>query len=130
MPTLALIRGLPGSGKSTLAKKLVGFEHYEADMFFMKDGQYCYDKGKLAAAHTWCQQMTKEALNLGKHVVVSNTFTRISELEPYFQIAKELGASVVVVEVNGNWPNVHGVPQEVIERMRARWEPYPKQATK
>jgi predicted kinase len=123
MATLALIRGLPGSGKSTFAKKLVGFEHYEADMFFMKDGKYCYDKAKIAAAHTWCQQMTAEALALGNNVVVSNTFTRIAEMEPYFQIADRFDANVIVVETNGRWPNVHGVPQEVIERMRARWEP-------
>lgn len=27
-----------------------------------------------------------------------------------------------IVEATGNWPNVHGVPEDVIERMRARWE--------
>jgi hypothetical protein len=67
--------------------------------------------------------MTAEALNLGKNVVVSNTFTRIREMEPYFQIADKLNASVIVIETNGRWPNVHGVPQEVIDRMHARWEP-------
>jgi adenylate kinase family enzyme len=35
-----LIRGLPGSGKSTLAREMVaeGFEHFEADIFFVVDG--------------------------------------------------------------------------------------------
>ncbi|MFN3705303.1 MAG: hypothetical protein ACK4WM_04850 [Thermoflexales bacterium] len=27
-----------------------------------------------------------------------------------------------VGEATGNWPNVHGVPADAIERMRARWE--------
>ena len=26
------------------------------------------------------------------------------------------------IEATGNWPNVHGVPKDAIERMRARWE--------
>ena len=50
---LVLIRGLPGSGKSTMAKvlALVGFEHYEADMFFVVNGQYRYDATRIRDAH-------------------------------------------------------------------------------
>lgn len=45
---LVLIRGLPGSGKSTMAKVLaqVGYEHYEADMFFERDGVYLHVGGR------------------------------------------------------------------------------------
>lgn len=40
-PKLILIRGLPGSGKSTLAETMTGFEHLEADMFFIDEkGDY------------------------------------------------------------------------------------------
>jgi energy-coupling factor transporter ATP-binding protein EcfA2 len=61
---LVLIRGLPGAGKSTMAKvlALVGYEHFEADMFFVKDGTYCYDRTRIRDAHAWCQNMTREAL--------------------------------------------------------------------
>ena len=36
---------------------------------------------------------------------------------------KKRGIMVRIVEATGNWPNVHGVPEDAIERMRARWEP-------
>lgn len=50
---LVLIRGLPGSGKSTMAKvlALVGYQHFEADMFFVRDGTYCYDRSRIREAH-------------------------------------------------------------------------------
>jgi energy-coupling factor transporter ATP-binding protein EcfA2 len=42
MKELLLLRGCSGSGKSTLAKSLGGV-HYEADMFFVEDGEYRFD---------------------------------------------------------------------------------------
>ena len=36
--------------------------------------------------------------------------------------SKRLGINVRIVEATGSWPNVHGVPADAIERMRARWE--------
>lgn len=117
---LILIRGLPGSGKSTRAKALamVGFEHFEADMFFERDGVYEYDSARIRDAHAWCQKRARQALACGKRVVVSNTFTRLQEMEPYRKMAER----VRVVEVSGNWGNVHGVPAAAVQRMAKRWE--------
>lgn len=120
---LVLIRGLPGSGKSTMARNMTGYRHLEADMFFTDlDGVYIYDASKIKAAHEWCQINVKWALERGEKVVVSNTFTRSFEMEPYFEMAKTLGIEPRIIEATGNWPNVHGVPAEVVEKMRQRWE--------
>ena len=119
---LVLIRGLPGSGKSTMAKNMLGFEHYEADMFFERDGKYIYEPSKIKEAHEWCQRETFRALKNGGDVVVSNTFTRLFEMEPYFEMAKIFGIKPYIMEATGNWPNVHGVPTEVVDKMRQRWE--------
>ena len=54
MKELYLLRGLPGSGKSTLAKSLGG-KHFEADMYFVRDGEYQFDVTKLKEAHEWCR---------------------------------------------------------------------------
>lgn len=122
---LVLIRGLPGSGKSTMAKALhrAGFEWFEADSYHLNDeGDYCYDPANVKAAHEWCQKEAFKALANGKSVVVSNTFTRFFEMEPYFDMAKTFGIEPNILEATGHWPNVHGVPAEVIEKMRQRWE--------
>ena len=120
---LILIRGLPGSGKSTMARSLAseGFLHFEADMFFEVDGQYRYDASRIREAHSWCQNMARQALAAGKRVVVSNTFTQLRELAPYFSMAQ----NARVIEANGKWQNVHGVPTEILDRMALRWEPLP-----
>jgi predicted kinase len=122
---LILIRGLPGSGKSTRARALaiVGFDHFEADMFFEREGKYLYDASRIREAHSWCQSMTRRALASGKRVVVSNTFTRLKEMEPYWSMAER----VRVVEAKGAWGNVHGVPAERVRKMAERWEPLPAQ---
>lgn len=123
---LVIIRGLPGAGKSTLARSMAGYVHYEADMFFVNmDGEYVYDPTKIADAHRWCQEKTRNALERGYSVVVSNTFVHVWEMQPYFDMANALGVPVRVIEAKGRWPNEHGVPDDVVARMRQQWEPFP-----
>ena len=125
MPQLVLIRGLPGSGKSTLAKEYTarGFLHFEADMYFVSpDGIYEFDASRIKDAHSWCQQRTLAALRGGKDVVVTNTFVKRWEMIAYENMAKETGATIEVIVATGMWSNVHGVPAEALERMRANWE--------
>lgn len=124
---LYLIRGVPGSGKSTLARILQAAYHtddwYEADMYFERSGEYIYDSTKISAAHVWCQSAVSRAMGRSSHcIIVSNTFTRQWEIEPYRQMAHQLGYRVVEVTMNGHFDNVHGCPQETIDRMKARFE--------
>ena len=118
---LTLIRGLPGSGKSTLAQQQRGI-HLEADMFFMRQGQYCYDISQLQKAHRWCEQQTEKALQHGHSVVVSNTFIQAWQLEPYILLAKRYGATLKLIEARGHYQNIHDVPAEVLAKMRSSYE--------
>lgn len=61
MKELFLLRGLPGAGKSTLAKT-IGGKHFEADMYFIKDGEYKFEADKLKMAHNWCAIQTQIAM--------------------------------------------------------------------
>jgi predicted kinase len=123
---LILIRGVSGSGKTTYAKKLIeedpNLSHYEADMFFDVDGYYHFDPRQLKDAHSWCQARTEKDLKNGKSVIVSNTFTQKWEIEPYIELAKKYQANVIIKKMTGNYKNIHGVPDDVVERMKARWE--------
>ena len=118
-PELVLIRGLPGSGKSSLAKKLVGFKHLEADMFW--GDEYKFEKARIREAHEWCNQKTRYWLSCG-NVVVSNTFTTKDELRPYFEIAKEFNIIPSVFTCRGSFGSVHNVPFEILELMKGRFE--------
>jgi predicted kinase len=124
---LIIVRGIPGSGKSTFAKTLVDKAHYvhlEADMYFIDPAtkQYNFDINKIGFAHEWCQEQTFDHLNRNWSVVVSNTFTTIKELRPYFDIAKELNIVPTVLLVQGNFKSVHNVPEKTLQKMKARFQ--------
>ena len=128
---LVAIVGASGAGKSTLAKQL-GDAHFEADSYFMIDGEYQFDPTKLRKAHEWCQSQIELAM-INNHVtagldnsdiVVSNTFTQAWEMDAYYELAKQYGYMVftVIVENRHGGINQHGVPDEVLTKMRDRFE--------
>jgi predicted kinase len=122
--TLILLRGLPGSGKSTTAKLFDTKAHYEADMFFMKDGIYEFDASKLKMAHNWCSiQTQKSMVDDEPLIVVSNTFTQEWEMDLYYELAKNHNYRVVsmIVENRHDGKNEHGVPDDKLEIMKNRF---------
>jgi predicted kinase len=129
MQTLILVRGLPGSGKSTIAHILAaGFTsectHIETDMYFLdRNGQYMFDKSQLATNHHKCQNKTRGLLAKGESVVVSNTFIKLWEIHPYFEMAKELSVPVQVIECKGIFGSTHNVTEEAVKLMQNLWEP-------
>lgn len=123
--TLYIVRGIPGSGKSTFARNLGG-THFEADMFFLDiNSDYKFDMSQIKQAHEWCKNSIREAMESSqKTVVVSNTFTQEWEMEPYLEMAKEYGYQVfsVIVENRHGGKNIHDVPEDIIDKMRGRFE--------
>jgi len=118
---LTLIRGLPGSGKSTKAKTFKCL-HVEADMYHVNSGVYEYHVNDVKHAHRWCQEMVSHAMTSLVDIVVSNTFTQKWELQPYLDMAEEYGYEVEILTMRGQYDNTHNVPQEVLNKMRERWE--------
>lgn len=126
---LYIVRGIPGSGKSTFAKSLGG-THFETDMFYMVDGEYKFDGSKIKEAHQWCQNSVNNAMILnhtaGLHniIVISNTFTQEWEMKPYFEMADRYDYKVfsIIVENRHGGINEHNVPEEVLTKMRERFE--------
>lgn len=125
MTILHIVRGLPGSGKSTLAKSLAELKnakHVEADMFFVKDGEYNFDLKQIGAAHKWCLDETEKALTKGIDVYVSNAFVRLWEMKPYISLADSLGSDIQLIEVHSEWKNTHDVPDKVLFKMLQAWQ--------
>jgi predicted kinase len=122
---LFLLRGLPGAGKSTLAKSLGG-KHIEADMFHLDEkGDYNWKPEKVKEAHSWCQNMVGSWMaDDEKRIVVSNTFTQEWEMQFYYDWAKEFGYKVfsLIVENRHEGVNEHNVPNEVLGKMKERFE--------
>lgn len=126
LPDIMLVRGLPGSGKSTGAAayaRNTGAKVYEADQYFVgDDGVYRFDPSRIRDAHAWCMASTFAHVSKGGRVIVANTFTQIWEMKPYVDFARENGYTLEVWRALGDWPNIHGVPDDVIRRMNDRWE--------
>jgi predicted kinase len=123
MKSIYLIRGCSGSGKSTFAKTLGGL-HIEADMFFVKDGEYKFDVTKLKQAHNWCHDVVENWMeNSEERIVVSNTFTQEWEMKAYYELAEKYGYRVhsIIVENVHEGKNVHNVPEDKINEMKKRF---------
>lgn len=130
---LYIIRGLPGSGKSTFALNLVGADFLvcEADKYFIVDGKYKFDASKLKEAHESCRNLVetymKDSLvndQFYREIAVSNTFTQEWEMQAYIDLAKQYGYMIftVIVENRHEGVNQHGVSDEVLTKMRDRFE--------
>ena len=124
---LVLLRGIPGSGKSTAAKTFEGFKHFEADMYFVESGIYEFDASKIKYAHAWCQDQARKALRCGENVVVSNTLTKMWEIQPYLDMAEDYSHELQVYRCLGDHGSVHNVPDAVIQRMLSTYEPHPEE---
>ncbi|WP_417844702.1 ATP-binding protein [Thalassospira sp.] len=127
---LLLIRGLPGSGKSTLAQQLCqngDLIHLEADMFMVDGtGKYRFSAAKLADVHARCERETRTHLENGRSVVVSNTFSQIWEMQPYFDMAAQSVIPVQIIECQGQFKSIHDIPERGLTAMRNRWEKLPR----
>nr|WP_245223630.1 AAA family ATPase [Ruegeria sp. HKCCSP346] len=124
---LYLLRGPSGSGKTTFANTLLKagiVDHvFEADDWMVDDtGNYKHDRSRLKYCHAECQRRTKQALERGENVAVANTLTKRWEVECYTQMTP----NVTVITMEGRFPNVHDVPEDIVALQRVRMERWHK----
>lgn len=125
MKTCTILRAVPGAGKSTFAEYLCkeGGKICCADDYFLVDGEYKFDAGKIGKAHDWCKKEFKTAIYSGcDNIVVANTNTQLWEFKYYKEEAEKAGYKVFVVIVenyHGN-SNIHGCPDDKVEIMKKR----------
>jgi predicted kinase len=126
---LILLRGLPGAGKSTLAELLAAqrWPVFSVDAFFTdpvtKVYHFRYEDNHLA--YKACQNNTEGAMvKKTELIIVDNTFTLEWEMSPYFELASryQYRIHVLTVENRHGSGNSHGIAQEQIEKMAAKYK--------
>jgi|GEM_PF-1087161 len=131
--TLYIMRGLPGSGKSAVAEVLAPGHVYAADDYPGLYGEkMSFNPSLLGKAHEAAKNKVIEAMERGEpKIALANTNTQHWEMSPYVKAAQEKGYYVTFVHVEGTVAptgdgtrNIHGVPSEALERMKARFEPF------
>lgn len=126
---LYIVRGLPGSGKSTLAVTLAGSlhaPHYEEDTYLHdRQGNYLWTEKRMNDSIEICISECRKAMQRANQViVVSNVFEKNEMLNPYQELADQYGYHVtyMIVENRRGGVNIHNVPDEALEQMRADFE--------
>ena len=90
-----------------------------------------FDPLLILDAHQWNQKRFRGALELGiSPIVVDNTNILHVHMDPYIDLAQQYGYDIEVVPISTNMSdeqlairNVHGVPLNVIRRMRELYQP-------
>ena len=128
MHELIILRGLPASGKTTLAEVLSEGGTYPVfsvdDYFTDENGHYEFRFQENHLAYKQCEEGVRTAMQQGApKIILHNTFTIEWEMEPYFKLASEhdYRLHVLTVENRHGSSNVHDIPEEHIERMRAKY---------
>ena len=122
---MIIIRGLQGSGKSTVAKLFGTKAICCADDYFMHYGKYKWYGAGLPHAHAWCIRKCRRFMKKqAPRVVIDNTSVRARDLKPYNDLARQFGYVVhtIVVENRHGGVNSHGVGDDVIEKLKAKFD--------
>ena len=125
---LIILKSVSGNGKSTLAKFLVNnlsckSDYFEADSYMVdENGKYCFKPENLGFAHNKCKNGVESAMLAEMPVIIlSNTSTKIRDVQPYLDLAAKYDYKVVslVLEKYHSNKDVHGLNEETLARQEA-----------
>lgn len=122
---LVIMRGWPGSGKSTRAKEIAealgnNTIILSTDDYFIDplNGEYIFVRDLIGKAHQWNRDRARQAIKQGKNVVIDNTNIKKWEYADYLKAAAEKDYETYQCVCSGTFENVHGVPVEIVDRMK------------
>jgi predicted kinase len=131
---LVIVRGLPSSGKTTIAKILTANQGVaiSVDEFMTTpNGEYEFSKNAFIEAQRQCKNLCQDLMQSETDlIVIHNTMAQAWEAEPYFDMAREYGYLVQVMNLyDGGLTDaelasrsVHSMPIHLIQKTRQRWD--------
>jgi hypothetical protein len=83
-----------------------------------------YDPHYRPRAHEWCFNNAVKSVIIDKNdvTIVANTFTTNWEMKDYRMLAFNAEIECEIIECQGDYGSVHGVPFSVMSTMKERWE--------
>ena len=130
--TVIILRGAPGSGKSTWVENYFGYdcdesvlcESVSADTYrYDNFGDYIYKPEDNKKCHDLCFKEFCTLVSLQYDLLcVDNTNIKKNEYQRYVKYAQEHSYQVYQKVFTGDYSNIHGVPDDVIQRMRDTFE--------
>lgn len=132
--TLIVIRGAPGHGKTTLGRSIAeerGFDFFEPDI---KLDEIAASKGEDArmtmfnqfTACSWSHNKIKESLTLGRSVVTTGLYTKITSLHSLVKLASDLDARLEVIDrfkPEHRFKNTRGTSEACVDDLVSKFEP-------
>lgn len=100
---VVIMRGISGAGKSTYIKNhFPGAFVCSADSYFYNEnGEYTFNPSLLGQAHQNCKkQFIKAIKKKFSLIVIDNTNTKMWEMKPYINIAREAGYDIMFIRLN------------------------------
>ena len=125
MKTLVILRGLPSSGKTSFADLLETRAICSADDYQYRNGIYDWKPERVKASHEWCVRKCNRFMQIAhSKIVIANTNTTENEMQVYADLAEKCGYRIyyIIVERRHENKNTHNVPDETVEKMRARFD--------
>ena len=92
----------------------------------VKEGRYFFTPQFIKYAHQVAQNRVQDAMlddDEYKTIIVHNTFSQPWEADVYHNLASRHQYEVFVAETQNSFGNIHSVPAQVIDNMKARWLP-------